>query len=539
MGSALPESMLYDAPGAAAASPEALRRLMRALWDVEMPVFADAEVPHLARGAIHLPLQAPPGQDDAAWRLAAAAHAAAHLVFSPPVFDGRGLKPVVRALVGVLEDARIETLAGRELPGLWRWWRPRHTVTPLDGDGVEVLLLRLARALADPDYDDPHPWVRKGRALFFLDARHLVMAEPHAEQLRVMASRLGHDIGQMRLQFNAKTYRPGPDYRDDHRWMWPEAVGDDAADQPPPPPPGGRSAPGPQAEDDAVPHPEWDRLIARLRPAWCHVHEEPSLPVHGDEASDTLPLAASSTGTRRALLGRHATGRWRTQDEGALPDLDALVRARIARRSGLAADTRLHRGRARDRRVGSVLLLIDQSASTAAAWDGSAHSQLQAAGAIAWQAARAMASVGLSTAIAGFSSNGRHAVRWQPVLHFGEPMDERCRVRLAGLASDGSTRLGAALRHAVRRLARRRDGERIVIVVSDADTHDIDVHDPRYLVEDARHAVRHARRQGVRVGCIVIDAARVDAARRIFGNAGIALPRSLDELPRALGRLLD
>ncbi len=537
MGSALPGSLLPDAPGAAAASPEALRRLMRALWDVDAPVFADAEAPHLARGAIHLPAQAPSRHDDAAWRLAAAAHAAAHLVFSPPVFDGRGLKPLVRALVGVLEDARIETLAARELPGLWRWWRPRHAVTPLDGDGAGTLLLRLARALADPDYDDPHPWVRKGRALFFLDARHLVMAEPQAGQLRVLASRLGHDIGQMRLQFNAKTYRPAPDYRDDHRWMWPQAAGGDAAGPAPPPPPGGRSAPGPQPEDDVVPHPEWDRLIARLRPAWCHVHEEAAQHARDDEAVAALPPAPNRA-ARRALLGRHAAGRWRAQDQGPLPDLDALVRARIARRSGLAIDTRLHRGRTRERRAGSALLLIDQSASTAAAWDDGARSQLRAACAIAWQAAQAMASVGLSAAIAGFSSNGRHAVRWRQVLHFGEPMDERCRARLAGLASGGSTRLGAALRHAVRRLARRRDGERIVVVISDADAHDIDVHDPRYLAEDARHAVRHARRQGVRVGCLLTDASRAEDARRIFGAAGLALPRTIDELPRALAHLL-
>jgi hypothetical protein len=28
----------------------------------------------------------------------------------------------------------------------------------------------------------------------------------------------------MRLQFNARTYIPAPDYRDDHRWMWPTDV---------------------------------------------------------------------------------------------------------------------------------------------------------------------------------------------------------------------------------------------------------------------------------------------------------------------------
>ena len=255
MGSALPEPLLRPEVPRDDAALDTLRRTLRALWGIDVAVRFGAGLPHLAAGAIHLPWQAPVGSDAAVWRLAAAAHAAAHLVYSPPVLDGRGLKPIVRALVGLLEDARIETLAGRELPGLQRWWRAQHGVTPLDGDGVEALLLRLARALADPDYEDPHPWVCKGRALFFLDGGGTVLAEPDARRLREIASRLGHDLGQMRLQFNPHGYRPGPDYRDDHRWMWPGEAGAEVQPQPLPPPLG--RTPPPEATDDAaVRHPE-------------------------------------------------------------------------------------------------------------------------------------------------------------------------------------------------------------------------------------------------------------------------------------------
>lgn len=535
MGSALPEPLLRAVPGQGTASNEALRRLLRALWRLDVPVLAGAEVPHLAHGAIHLPTQAPAGADDGAWRLAAAAHAAAHLVYSPTGLDGRGLKPLVRALVGVLEDTRVEALACRELPGLRRWWAPRHTVTPLDGEGVDVLLLRLSRALADPAYDDPHPWVRKGRSLFFLDAAGQVMAEPCAERLRVIASRLGHDLGQMRLQFNARGWRPGPDYRDDHRWMWPEAAAEERAEQPAPPPPAGRSAAEPETDLDATPHPEWDRLIARLRPAWCRVVEQPA------ETGSATPAPGDGTvpaSLRRALLGRHACGRWRSGPTGVELDLDALVRMRIARRLGEPVDPRLLRSRSRDRRTGHAVLLIDQSASAASVWPHGPLSQLQVAADWAWLAARALAGTGLAVALAGFSSAGRQAVRWRQVLGFGQPLDAPARARLAGLASGGSTRLGAALRHALRQLGRHRDGERLVLVISDADVHDIDVHDPRYLVDDARHAVRHARRQGVRVACLLTDGRHAGAARRIFGAGAVAMPKSAQELPRALRGLI-
>ena len=124
------------------------------------------------------------------------------------------------------------------------------------------------------------------------------------------------------------------------------------------------------------------------------------------------------------------------------------------------------------------------------------------------------------------------------MLAFGEPLDSACRVRLAALRSVGSTRLGAALRHAVRQLARRRDGEQIVVVLSDADPHDVDVHDPLYLVDDALQAVRRARRQGVRVACIAIDAGCAPTARRIFGAGGSRVIERLAGLPRVLRSLL-
>lgn len=496
------------------ATHEPLQQTLRALWGLDTEVLIDAELPHLLDRAIHLPRQAPAGADAAAWRRAAAAHAAAHLVYSPPVLDGRGLRPIVRAIVGVLEDARVESLAARELPGLQRWWRERHTVTPQDGDGVETLLLRLARALADPLHADPHPWVRKGRALVFLDAAGTVLAEPRAEQLREIASRLGHDLGQMRLQFNAKGYRPGPDYRDDHRWMWPEHASETESVPPAPPPPG-RVAPE-TVDDDATRHPEWDRLIARLRPAWCRVVEEAA----SSSREDVPPTAMTPPrpAWRRALIGLRVSGPWQPSHEGPRLDLDALLRLQVSRRGGLDGDDRVHRVRSRRQRLGSALLLIDQSASTAAPWQGTDTSQLQAARTLAWQAAQALRGAGLVTAIAAFSSNGRHAVSFRHLQRFGEPLSAPCLARLAGLRSGGSTRLGAAIRHGTRELARRHDGERLLLVISDGQPHDIDVHDPRYLVEDARHAVRSARRQGLTVRCLSLDAISAPA-RRIFGAA--------------------
>ena len=193
----------------------ALPSYLRSLWNIA-PALLDIHEPQAARAfvspqGLHLPRQPPPDLPAelpaGAWREATAAHAAAHLVFSRQRFDPAGLGPIPQAIVGALEDARVEWLASRDLPGLRRLWLRCHRPGPPSAlPGFEDLLRRLAHALLDPRHTDPHPWVDKARRLFFADAEGQVLALCRPDTLRLAATRLGHDIGQMRLSFNARSY---------------------------------------------------------------------------------------------------------------------------------------------------------------------------------------------------------------------------------------------------------------------------------------------------------------------------------------------
>jgi nitric oxide reductase activation protein len=76
------------------------------------------------------------------------------------------------------------------------------------------------------------------------------------------------------------------------------------------------------------------------------------------------------------------------------------------------------------------------------------------------------------------------------------------------------------------------------LVLSDGEPHDVDVHDPRYLIEDARRAVLAAGRLGVRVVCLVMAPDRASIARRIFGRPGVQPLRDLGDMVRVLPRLM-
>ena len=155
---------------------------------------------------------------DAAYSLykAAAAHAQAHLVFGGPRFPVGTLKPLQIALVTLIEDARIELLAMRQLPGLRKLWSPYHLAVPAGVATAPTLSARLARALFDPFYRDDDSFVGKGRAMF--EARLARLEDPAIS--REIGMLLGNDLGQMRIQFNAKTYVVEPVYRDDGLGLW-------------------------------------------------------------------------------------------------------------------------------------------------------------------------------------------------------------------------------------------------------------------------------------------------------------------------------
>lgn len=512
-----------------------LTHWLRLLWGTAPRFAFDSECAYIAAGEIHLPARTH-------WRhhSAAAAHAAAHLVYSPQRFDGAGLGPIARVLLALLEDARVETLAVRELPGLARLWRPLHTATPAAGVGFEGLAVRLARSLCDPAYDDPDPWVRKGRDLCFLDVTLGVCAMRNPAELREVATRLGHDIGQLRLQFNGKAALPLPAYRDDHRWMWAAGALANA-----PPPPIGSALPDPDTPDEpdvdvsnARHHPEWDRLIARLRPSWCRVVEA--------DAPDAAPIAIADT-THAAARRLHGpvrdlarrTVRPGCSDTGDAFDLDALVHWQLGHRLRRPTPARVYRTPRRSAARTSLWLLIDQSASTATTGLSVDGGALKLAAQSALALGLALQARGISFGIAAFSSNGRHAVRWRTVKSFAQPADEAMAGRMQALRPEGSTRLGAVLRHATRRLAAQRGTRRWVVLLSDGSPHDIDVHDPAYLIEDARHAVSVAARHGVRIGCLVFEPDGRGDAARIFGGGGAATVHGLEDLPGALGRLID
>ncbi|MGY3621066.1 VWA domain-containing protein [Bradyrhizobium sp. USDA 10063] len=502
-------------------------------------------------------------QGDAARALfrAAAAHAQAHLVLGNGLFPVGTLKPLQIALVNLIEDARIETLAMRQLPGLRRLWAPYHVATPSGVVAAPTLMARLARALFDPAYADDDSFVAKGRAMF---AAALPRIEDPAIS-REIGMLLGNDLGQMRVQFNVKTYVVEPVYRDDGSGLW--DFGENA-------PPAGEvmelpvdavrmerqeARDGdnnePDEQGEALGHgrpvapdqrgtiiakyPEWDRAHGIERPEWTTVREvtaHPSDPRLIEAALDHAEALRSRIGrlVRGVRIGR--TIRLNRQHEGHDIDIDAALDAGIALRIGQEPDPRVFRSSTSVHRDLAALLLIDVSESTRDRL-ASGATVLDVERLAVAVLAEAMGRLGDPFGLLAFASDGRDDVRMTTVKSFEEPYDRSCVARLAGLRSGLSTRLGTALRHAGKVIGKTNSGRKLVIVLTDGEPSDIDVSDPLDLVEDARRAALGLKNGGIDAYGVVLGKAGIEASSRIFGRGNTMMVHRIEDLPGRLSEL--
>ena len=506
-------------------------------------------------GVALLPASVPAETPQAArhFYLAVIAHAGAHLALPPVRHQPGPLKPLQMALVTLVEDARVEALAMRRYPGLRGLWAPFHQAPASGPRTAPLLFARLARALFDPAHPDPDGFVAKGRTLFATAAEGGL--DDPALSLRI-GSALGHDLGQMRVQFNAREHVTAPPYRDDgaHLWDMPDhpasaldlmvqaartrdGAGAGAGNGPA----AGRARETPPDQRGQVigTYPEWDAAAGVERLDWTTLRDVPArladpAPLRAAAAADPALRASIRRMVRASPAGRPL--RLRRQADGDGLDLDAAVDAMAALRAGKAPDPRLFTAARPRRRDLATMLLLDASASTAARLpDGRTVLDVQRT-AVALLA-EAMAARGDPFALRAFASDGREDVRLTRIKEFNESYDVSAVARLAGLRPSLSTRLGTALRHAQAEFGAARTWRRLLIVLTDGEPSDRDVADPADLVADARRAVLGLRASGVDVFGIVLDPGGAGSADAIFGRAGTAPVRDLADLPARLAGL--
>lgn len=449
--------------------------------------------------------------------------------------------PFQRMAVECFEDCRIESLLIREYPGLRKLFlalHPNPVADACDPETTSCLRHRMAmlsRALLDPD----HGYLDTD-LLDYVQRFHAVMAQGKSST---------KDIAALALSYVARTRRQSDqfarvhfadtvvDYRDDNRQLWKfiEAGDEEEAfDE--------KRRIEPDEEIRGLPprhYPEWDYVSQTYRPDWASVYE--ALHPSGNAADIDRLLAKHGALAKRLkkmldLLKPQDKVRIRYQEEGSELDLDVAIRSLIDFKGGATPDPRINMSHRTDGRDIAVMLLLDLSESLNDKAAGSTQTILElsqeAVSLLAW----AIEKLGDPFAIAGFHSNTRHDVRYLHIKGYGEHFDDDVKARLAAMEAGYSTRMGAAMRHAAHYLAARPADKKLMLVLTDGRPSDVDTHDERLLIEDARRAANELDQQGIFTYCISLDPKADEYVGDIFGRQFTVIDH-IERLPERLPQL--
>ncbi|RDH90991.1 MAG: hypothetical protein DIZ77_03025 [endosymbiont of Seepiophila jonesi] len=469
------------------------------------------------------------------------AHVAAHKTWTRQIVADN-FSPFQRVAIEMFEDSRVEHLTMRRYPGLRRLWLALHP-KPIEDDChpekescIRHRLAMFSYALLDPDHGYQNPDL-----LEFVQRFHDLMAEGVSST---------KDISGLAISYIARTRRQADlaanvyfkdteiSYRDDNRHMWifiEEGDEEEMFDA---------ESKRKKSEEklEGLPprhYPEWDYKAKTYNPDYVSLYE--SLHPGGSAAEIDALLAKHSSLAKHLkrlldMLKPQQLVRIRYQEEGSELDLDVAIRSLIDFKSGAQPDPRINMSHRTDGRDLAVMLLIDLSESVDQIPAGCDQSILQLSKEAVTLLGWAIEQLGDAFAIAGFSSNTRHEVRYQHIKGYGEHWDDTVKGRLAAMQAGWSTRMGAAIRHASHYLGARPADKKLMLVLTDGEPSDIDTSDDRQLIEDARKAVVEADQEGIYTYCINLDPKADEYVKDIFGNQYTVIDR-VERLPEQLPKL--
>ena len=578
---------------------------LRALWArafLMRPTAGDYETklglkPYIEDFQIHVPDAYDPfhGIDGMEIYRAAAAHCAAHMVYTVEPISAEQLSQAQMRCIELFEDARVEYLAYQEFPGLRKLWLSFFTSAPTnDEEKVEIheamaLMMRTTRAIMDRDYRDENAVVQQVADDFYAK----LQADPHKKNLAWMAGvDFYNKLAQISRIPSVRILSEWPiPYRDDNRYFWEfsenmfvaqgvdyipatqqqvrkqvsamemanevdcELAGDDAQEvwvcstEMYPYEDMGISFNemwGKEPVSDPYHYDEWDYHVQLARPEWATVIERRQGrgdPAVMDEILTKYKPIASRIRHLIDAMQPQGIVRRRGYEEGEELDLNAAVRAMIDIRRGIMPDPRINIRITRHIRDLSIVVLMDLSESTNEKVGGlkegdagydEAPSILDLTREATGLLAWAIDSIGDNFAVHGFASDGRHDVQYYRFKDFERPYDDEAKARMAGMKGNLSTRMGAALRHAGWHLTQQSAQKRLVLLITDGEPADIDERDPQYLRHDAKKAVEDLAMKGIYTYCLTLDPNADRYVARIFGENNYSIVDNVARLPERL-----
>ncbi|MFQ5949120.1 MAG: nitric oxide reductase activation protein NorD [Nitrospiria bacterium] len=281
---------------------------------------------------------------------------------------------------------------------------------------------------------------------------------------------------------------------------------------------------------------EWNCEKEDYRPGWCRVIERSVPP--GDVDSVEAIMAEyremiQSIRTAFQYLRPEGLKRVRGEREGDALDLDALLESRIEARSGRTPSDRIYVARQKRERSVAVAFLVDMSGSTLQLLLHHNKNIMDIEREALVLLANAVDAVGDRFAVYGFSGQGKDTVEFNILKDFEEGYDIEIDRRIGRMAPADQNRDGAAIRHAVAKLAAQPVKIKTLVLISDGKPLDNDYRGS-YATADTKMALREAKRQGIHPYCITVDIEGEEYLKGMYGDIAYMVIDHVETLPMKL-----
>ena len=287
---------------------------------------------------------------------------------------------------------------------------------------------------------------------------------------------------------------------------------------------------------EGVSLPEWHWKKRVMQPNYCHLQEVVTPNVEPIELP--VPLRRTAKALCRQFQALVPTRQWlNAEPDGEEVDLNAWVRMMTDMKiGGQVRDQGFFRALVNKQRDLACLVLADLSLSTDAYVSNTARA-IDVIQDSLLLFSEALKTTGDPFALYGFSSLRRGKINFQRLKSFDESYDGIVRGRIAAIKPGYYTRMGAAIRHATAILAKQKNSQRILLLLTDGKPNDIDQYEGRYGIEDTRVALLEARKMGLRPFCVTIDTEASDYLPHLMGSGNYVVIRKPEELPKKLALL--
>lgn len=310
---------------------------------------------------------------------------------------------------------------------------------------------------------------------------------------------------------------------------------------------------------------EWDFRNRKYLNEWCCVREkvqaEGSSHFYEKTVEDKKSLAAEIK-RQFEKLPAELFYRARNLDDGDEYDLDLVISELMDKRAGQTPSGEVYWKKKKIQRDVAVAFLLDMSGSTADLVNKS-RQPMEYDESIKYDFMKfvmqprrriidlekesvvlliqAIESLGDNYGIYGFSGHGHSKVQFMVIKDLNECFSEKVKRRVDTIAPIHGTRMGPAIRHAIKKLDTCGSALKLLFLVSDGYPQDSmyghNDDDKEYAIHDTKMALIEASQKNITPFCLTVDSAGNDYLRTMCNDIGYEVLDDIETLPRRLPML--